>query len=195
MENSYLFDLIYHGSEERNIEYKSSMPWEACKDKVLVACLAFANTKDGGSLIFGVDDEKMNCIPSGMEIVHFKSFNQDLVQDYINKFADPYVDLKVSHVDLDNKLFVVIQVNEFDELPIICKKDGAKVQNGDIYIRPKRKNESVRVSCQSEMREILDMALLKSIEIKMAMCRNFLPQDITMIDTDQASYAAQLGDL
>lgn len=50
-------NLIFHGSEERNLEYKSSISWSqpATKAKVIIGCLAMANIPDGGIIIFGVD--------------------------------------------------------------------------------------------------------------------------------------------
>jgi len=51
-------DLIYHGSEERNIEYKSTMSWNdiATKTNLVVSSLAMADIPDGGVLIFGEDE-------------------------------------------------------------------------------------------------------------------------------------------
>ena len=159
-------DLIYHGSEERFLEYKSSMSWDdiATKTKVVIACLAMANIPDGGVLIFGVDEISKGVYEAnGMKEEDVDSFNQDNVSDYVNGFADPYVELKLNKVTDDAKKFIVIQIQEFDELPIVCKKDGEKICRGDIYTRPKRKNESVPVPSQNEIREILDLAIDKQM--------------------------------
>lgn len=93
------------------------------------------------------------------------SFNQDDVSDYVNGYADPFVDLKVTKETIeDGRMFVVIQVQEFTEIPVVCKKDGERgVCRGAIYTRPRRKIESVPVPSQTEMREILDLAVDKKI--------------------------------
>lgn len=160
-------DLILHGSEERYLEYKGSMSWDdiSTKTKVVIACLAMANIPDGGSIVFGVDEEpKGTFCANGMREADVKSFKPDEITSYVNNFADPYVDLKVSIVLEQEKSFVVIQIQEFNDLPIVCKRSGENgVRCGAIYTRPRRKIESVPVPSQNEMREILDLALDKKM--------------------------------
>lgn len=164
MADQMLVDLILHGSEERNIEYKGSMNWNDIntKIKVVKTAMSMANLKDGGFMIFGVEEDDTGiCRATGMDLEDADSFNQDDVMDYVNKYADPYVELKVERVELNENVFIVIQISEFEELPVICKKNGEKLYRGSIYTRPRRKNESVPISSQTEMRELIERAVDK----------------------------------
>jgi predicted HTH transcriptional regulator len=147
MGEDYFRDQIFHGTEERNLEYKRSMLWGSndTKEKVVIACLAMANTPDGGTIVFGVDEdkEKSQFFANGMLQEHAESFKQDNVSDYVNRFADPYIDIKVSRVVIDTRIFVTIQVQEYQEYPIVCKLDGQKIKCGDICVWQNR-NHPVR---------------------------------------------------
>ena len=199
MAEENLIDLILHGSEERNLEYKSSMPWDdnTTKLKVTKTAMSMANIKDGGILIFGVDEvDSGQFKPIGMKKNDAESFNQDDVMDYINGYADPYVDLKVEKIEYDGKLFVIIQIKEFDELPVVCTKSGQDLNKGNVYTRSRRKYESVPVSSQTEMREILEMAVDKRIRKlrKQLFQWGFIKQK-TIEDIDSEKFKDQLGDL
>jgi predicted HTH transcriptional regulator len=166
MPDKNIIDLIIHGSEERNLEYKRSMSWKdnSTKIKVTKTSMAMANIPDGGVMIFGVDEISHRYFePRGMNTNDANSFTQDDISDYVNGYADPFVELTVERVDYDGKLFVVIQIREFDELPVVCKKDGQDLVRGAIYTRPRHKFESVPVPSQTEMREILEMAIDRRI--------------------------------
>lgn len=157
--------LISHGQEERNLEYKQSMSWSelAAKMKVTKSAMAMANISDGGYIVFGVKKIGEVYEPEGMQTDHADSFKQDDVMEWINKYADPYVELIVSLAERDGKPFIVIQAQEFDQLPVVCKKDGEGLKRGDIFTRSRRKHETARVGSQTEMREILDLAVDKEI--------------------------------
>lgn len=162
-----LIDLVLHGSEERNLEYKRSLSWNDAitKAKVVKSALAMANIPDGGAIVFGVEEIRPRVFePKGMDPTDAGAFNQDDVQEYVNEYADPYVDLKVTPVQHDGKDFIVIQISEFEEIPVLCRKDGQEgLRRGGIYTRPRRKFESILVPSQNEMREILDLAVDKHI--------------------------------
>ena len=54
-------------------------------------------------------------------------------------------------------------IGEFTQLPVVCKKNGKDLKRGDIFTRSRRKYETARVGSQTEMREILDLAVDKEI--------------------------------
>jgi len=200
MDNKFFIDLILNGSEERNLEYKQSMSWKdkSTKAKVVRTSLSMVNIRDGGVMIFGVEQTSNGKFkPSGMEAKHVDTFSQDEVQEYINEFADPYVDLTVTNFKYDNKCFVIIQIKEFDEIPVVCKKCGVDVNKGQIFTRPRRKIESVPVSSQTEMREILEMALDKNIRKIRESLSNwcFIGEVLTPSKIDEDEFKRQLGDL
>lgn len=159
-----LVELILHGAEERNLEYKASMNWNEVetKSKVTRAAMSMANIRDGGVIIFGVNEISRGVFePCGMSPEDADSFNQDDVQSSVNKYADPFVDMTVDRVEYRGRSFIVIQVSEFEELPVVTKKSGVNIKRGEIYTRSRRKNESAPVSSQTEMREILEISFDK----------------------------------
>ncbi|MFC1916643.1 helix-turn-helix domain-containing protein [Chloroflexota bacterium] len=167
MSDEALLELIYHGREERNLEYKRSINWEepATKAKIAKSAMAMANLPDGGAIVIGVEKTGEAYDEVGMEQGHIESFRQDDVMEYINeKYANPYVELTVRPVSKDNKSFTVIQVQEFGQLPVICKNDGLEnLKRGALFTRSRVKHETVQVRRQTEMREILDLAVDKEI--------------------------------
>ena len=72
-------------------------------------------------------------------------------------------DLKLFQIH--GKSFVVIQIQEFKELPIICKKNYRDIlEQGRIYTRTFRKPESSPSLTSSEIREIIDLAIQKQYQ-------------------------------
>ena len=51
-------DLIFHGREERNLEYKSDIKWDTAqiKAKLTKTILSMCNIKDGGTIVIGVSE-------------------------------------------------------------------------------------------------------------------------------------------
>jgi excisionase family DNA binding protein len=157
---------ILWGREERNLEYKQSMGWGTAetKAKLTKSVLAMSNLRDGGLIIIGVSRQSDDSYEAeGMAKSDFDSFVQDHIAAHINEFADPYVDLVlIKHALDDGRLFCILEVAEFAELPVVCKRDGVeKLRRGATYIRSRRMNETVEVPSQVEMREILDLAIEK----------------------------------
>ena len=159
-----LISLILHGAEERNLEYKASMNWgeNATRSKVVRAAMSMANIRDGGAIVFGVEETAPGEFQAvGMPDRDADSFNLDDVMDAVNKYADPFVEMEVDRVIWQGRQFVVIQVKEFEEIPVVCRKSGVNLKRGAVYTRSRRKNESVPISSQTEMREVLEMSFDK----------------------------------
>jgi len=191
-------DLIFHGREEKNLEYKSDIKWDTAeiKAKLTKTILSMCNIKDGGTIVIGVTEKDEVFKPTGLSKENFNSFKQDDISAFVNEYADPYVEIFVKRIEIDSMKFVVIQIGEFSELPVICKKDGAEgLFRGNIYTRPKRKNESVKVPSQVEMREIIEMAVEKS-QIKLLRRIKSSGYDIVSVDEkNKELFDEQLGGL
>jgi len=166
MESQELLDLVRHGREERNLEYKRSVNWKDKKirDRITKTVLSMSNIRDGGAIVVGVEQIGEAFKTTGMKAKDLDSFTQDGLSSYINEFADPFAEITVSKVSDEKSTFVVIQVEEFAELPVVCKRDGEhNLRRGAIYTRTRRKYESAELPSQAEMREILDLAVEKGI--------------------------------
>jgi hypothetical protein len=162
-----LVSLITSGRERRNLEYKQTMSWAdpATKAKIVKSALAMANLRDGGAIVIGVERQKDDSyLTVGMQQGDYDSFNHDHVSVEVNNFADPFVQLSVEKRELDGRRFAIIVVSEFEELPVVCKRDGLeRLRVGAIYCRPRRKHETVEVPSQTDMREMLDLAAEKKV--------------------------------
>ena len=197
MSDESLLELVYHGREERNLEYKRSMSWNepATKAKIVKSSMAMANLPDGGVIVIGVEKRGEACEAVGMEQGQIESFKQDDVMQYVNeKYADPYVELTVRSVSKDKRSFLVIQVHEFAQLPVICKHDGLEnLKQGALFTRSRVKYETVQVKSQTEMREILDLATDK--EIRRLRSRGLLPLVALPSKADKQAFEQQRGGL
>jgi len=157
-----LIDLIRHGREERNLEYVGPSSWSEIRAKVIKTILAMSNIQDGGAIVIGVEDSTF--VPKGLSSSQSASFDQDDISVYLNNYADPYAEITVSHEEWEGQQFVVVQVNEFSEIPVICKRDGDRgLRTGAMFTRPRRKIETAEVPSQAEMREIIELATEKGI--------------------------------
>ena len=157
-----LLDLIEHGIEERNLEYKGPFPWT---DKELIgklckSIMAMSNLRDGGAIIIGVEEEpKGTWTPVGLSATDVMTFNQDDIADFVNGYASPSARFSTRIVKREEKPYVVIEVQRFAEVPIVCRKSGpAGLRPGAMYTRSFKKIETVEVGSEEEMRESLEMA-------------------------------------
>lgn len=166
MSTEEIINLIYLGSELRNLEYKSSMSWNepSTKTKVIKAILSMSNIRDGGYLIFGVEDDSFK--PVGMTDSDYDSFELDDIKSKVSSCADPYTDFEVEKIEYEGKKFIVFKINEFDKTPVLCKSGGPEniLKVGGLYTRSKRMNESTIVKSTSDLRDIIELAVDKEIQ-------------------------------
>jgi len=135
------------------------------KAKITKTILAMSNTRDGGVIIIGMKEgQNKQYEPLGLSKTEADSFNHDDMSAYVRDYADPYVNFTVQRIECNRKLFVCIQVKEFDEIPVICKKDGQDLKKGAIYVRSRTKNESAEASTQAEMRDLMEIATEKGVQ-------------------------------
>jgi hypothetical protein len=191
--------LIGNGREERHVEFKRTMNWSdsITKSKVVKTAMAMANLRDGGSIVFGMERQADDSyVAAGMKPEDYESFKQDDVSTEVNNYADPFVELAVQKAERGGRLFVIIQIREFLDVPILCKRDGAeRLRNGAIYVRPRRKTETAELPSQVDLREILELAVEKKIrsfysQVERVGARLAVPEDHSA-----KAFSEQLGGL
>jgi hypothetical protein len=191
--------VVGNGREERHVEFKRTMNWSdsITKSKVVKTAMAMANLRDGGSIVFGMERQADDSyVAAGMKSEDYESFKQDDVSMEVNNYADPFVELAVQKAEREGRLFVIIQIREFLDLPILCKRDGAeRLRNGAIYVRPRRKTETAELPSQVDLREILELAVEKKIrsfyaQVERVGARLAIPED-----DDAKAFSEQLGGL
>lgn len=193
-----LVQLILHGREERNLEYKGRVAWNDAdlKARITKTILSMCNIPDGGAIVIGVEEQNESFVPTGLSGPDLGSFSQDGVSSHVNEYADPFAEVEVSRVSHSGADYVVIQVREFSEIPVICKRDGpVNLRRGAIYTRTRRMNETAEVPGQAEMREILDRATEKAIRVLHARLGRAGLDVVERQAEDNRRFDEQLGDL
>lgn len=190
--------LVTLGNESPSLEYKSSMSWRDSLTQAIVVkeALALANTRDGGTIVFGVTDGTF--VPEGMAQSDFDSFENDKIADRVNLYAEPRIQTTVRKGRIGDKLFVLIGVEPRRDSPVICEKDGgppaAQIYAGDIYIRPVGKPEARRVQNAQEMRELVERARDFEVEkLRQGHPSAFLPDVETVVEQAIQTAMERLG--
>ena len=152
---------LHNYAETRECEFKSGRPWHDLKLKIVKGALALSNIAGGGYIIIGVDENKTNPYePNGMSKDYSDTYNQDDVSEFVNRYTDPHVDVELRWLSQSSQYYVVIQISQFENEPIICKKGcGNAIVKGRIYCRAHKKVESTSSLSVSEMREIIELAV------------------------------------
>lgn len=163
-----LQDALSLGYESRSFEVKG--PGDLSDNvfcaKVARAVMAIGNLRDGGLVCIGVDENHMANAAPGLSGEQLQAWsNYDDVTDKLARFSDPPVSFNVQPMTMENGVsIVVLDIQEFDHVPHVCKRDSQGVlQKGMTYVRPRGKPESVPVPSYLEMRELLDLATTKGV--------------------------------
>lgn len=183
-----LKEYITHGREETHIEYKASLRWtkkpKKRKDviaifKIAKAMLAMSNHPNGGVIVVG-EKEKGNgeFKPTGMSKTNYDSFKYDDISRYVKGLSSPQVQFTITRgvmsIDEKDRRFVIIQVTESSEFPVICTKTerydesrpadrkNIALRENTIYIRAKSPIESREISNVEEWRELIYRIMEKS---------------------------------
>ena len=130
------------------------MSWD--RNTLVKDILSMANIIDGGRIVIGVEDETFH--RQGLTEEQIQTYNIDIMRDGIAPFADPRVEFRCEIVaDRDGRHYAIIDVSPFDDIPVICKREGADVHAGTIYFRSRsRRPQSARVDNSSDMRDIIE---------------------------------------
>jgi len=103
--------LVRLRREDRFLEYKESGAWNDLKDKIAKTALGMANIRDGGTIVLGVSERSGQFEPEGVSTEHLATYHSDEVQDYIHRFADPYVRTELQPFEDGNRSFLAIVVH------------------------------------------------------------------------------------
>lgn len=167
MTDAEFAELLEAGRERPNIEYKGPGSWTELpfRARIVRAILAMCNTRDGGQIVVGVEQQQETYVPIGLTPTQLATFQEETMQDGTAEYAAPYVLFTREIRQHNGAQFVAIAVQEFDQVPVICKKDyQAILQRGAIYVRSRtRRPESVSVSTESDMRDLIELAVDKGI--------------------------------
>ncbi len=200
MDNEKFEELLSLGHELAGIEFKGpgSRKDKAFAAYVIRACLGMANRRGGGQIVIGVI-QSASTHPEGIGLseAQASTWNHDEISDTLSDYADPSVSFAAEHIAYKEKTFVIITVSEFEDVPVICKKDYADIlRKGACYVRPRRKPETSEIPTQEDMRDLLDLAVQKRLRsfISLANAAGMSP-GTTPKPLDDASFEAQASDI
>lgn len=191
---------ISPGHEQRSVEFKGAGPRtnKQLLVQVIRAALGMTNHRDGGIIIVGIDEngEGQPQI-TGLSQEDLKTWGYDALADSLAEYADPTIPFDVEIVDYKSSKFVVIHVQEFIDVPIICKKSYPDVlRAGACYVRPRRKPETSEPPTHADMQDLLNLAIEKGVRRFISQTRVAgLAISSEKIATDQDYYNNQISEL
>jgi predicted HTH transcriptional regulator len=186
MNSDQLEQLIEGQQETDSVEFKAAMLWD--HKSLIKDILALSNTIDGGVIIIGIEDRTFHRQGVTQEMID--SYDIDIMKDQVAPFADPRVVFSKKIVqDLGGLDYVVIEVSTFDDLPVICARDGTGLHAGTIYFRSRSaRPASARVSNSSDLREILEASIVRRT-------RQLRRTGFVLAKSSQHDFESELGGL
>jgi len=166
-----LEELLALGHESRSFEVKGPGSPGGLKDKAYLgqiakAVMAMGNLRDGGLVCLGIDEPRMREMRPGLSAEQVAQWSDyDQVHTAMASLVDPPPGFQPLLFRLSSGCdVVVLEVDEFDDVPHLCRADvGDVLQAGAMYVRPRGMPRSVRVPDAREMRDVLDIATDKAV--------------------------------
>jgi predicted HTH transcriptional regulator len=194
-------EIFARGHEATGVEFKGPGPLSdrRLSAQVVRAVLGMANKRDGGLVIIGVGDAGGVLNPVGLNDQDLATWRYDDVADRLATYADPSVSFDLEVKEYNGNRYVVLHVEEFADIPVLCKRDYQGVlRDGACYVRSHRKPETSEIPTQADMRDLLDLATEKSLQkwITQAVRAGIIAfPTVIPPPTDQELLDQQLGDL
>ena len=203
MTDAEFLDILRRGYETRRVECKAAGPRT---DKQLLARVAravmgMANLRDGGLVIIGVNDDHGSLSEGGLNVNDLKTWKYDDVKSSLAEFMSPTADIDIEQFDCNGRTYVLIHVDEFVEVPLLCARDYQAaggtmvVRRGACYVRSRRKTETAEIATYEEMRELLDLAIDKGVARFLARARRSGLAVPAPQAADDKPFEDELGDL
>jgi hypothetical protein len=191
--------ILQYGRETRAIEFKGPGTADELRHlaPIIRAMLAMANRRDGGRIVVGVVEQSGVCNSVGLSNDELASWSDhDSISDRVAVYADPSIDFTIREMSNSaGQRFVVLEVGEFDSVPVICRKSYDNVlADGACYVRPRRKPESVPVRSAADMRDLIELATEKELRRILGTTRR-AGVELAQHTTDAGRFDEQLGEL
>jgi predicted HTH transcriptional regulator len=182
METEELESKIEAQAETQTTEFKGACSWSA--SQLAKDILALSNVQDGGAIIVGVEDKTY--ARQGVTTDQRATYDADIMKDQMSAYADPHVNFSVAFPkDRTGLEYVAIRVYQFEEIPVICRKDSIDTRAGVIYYRNKnRRIESAAVSNSYDMRDIIELATVRMMQRKQRFGYVVTPADKQKFDEE-----------
>lgn len=197
---------ILASGESDNIDAKGPMSWDGAVSSASLAkdVAAFANSRDGGVLVIGKDEPSDGQFElTGLTKQQADSFETTKVASWINAKFSPPVSLICHRQEFENKLFVIITIAEFNDVPIFCTKsyphpnDPKKLllKERTIYVRNSNA-ESAPIGTVEELRALIGLATKKRADQLLETLHAMLKgQPLVAGPSDKDKYDTELAEV
>jgi predicted HTH transcriptional regulator len=169
MDSAQFAEFLQLGREQHSVEFKGAHPRtdRLFFAKVVRAILGMANRRDGGYIVIGVEERESALDPVGLDAATASTWTFESLTAGLAEYADPHVEVDLRNVAHENRLFLSIRVEEFEDVPVLCRKTyqsatGVILREGACYVRPRRKLETSEIATYADMRELIDLATEKN---------------------------------
>jgi len=198
--------------ERKNVEFKPSLPWPSGEQKlkrsykaqeVIRSILGMSNIRNGGLIILGVKRNRTTKkhFREGMKKADLEIYDPDQIFDCVRNYGSPEPRFEVKNIQYEKKYFIVFVIQDFLYSPIICRnnKKIKKLANGAIYIRT-HKPETKKIGTEEEMREVIDLAVEKELDLFSGRLQRFL-KSISLVKipktqiSDIQKFKTEIGDV
>jgi hypothetical protein len=159
---------INTGLEAPEIDFKESAPWNGLRWRIVRTLLGMANIPYGGLVLIGASERGDVWDFSGITAMHYATYDADDIAALVDVYASPSARVQSAVHTVQGSAqglpFLVISVDEFDDVPIVCKKTGptgSKLVEGEVYIRPPGVPRTIRVQQAEQMHDLLESAAEK----------------------------------
>ncbi len=150
-------------------------------------------------MVIGIVDTGRALQQVGVSESDLATWRYDDVADRIAAYADPSVSFDLEIREYNGRRYVVLQVEEFADVPVLCKRAYDNVlRDGGCYVRTRRKPETTEIPTQADMRDLLDLAIEKGVIRYLRRAQEvgmLVTPAIISSATDQQRFDEQLGDL
>ncbi len=186
-------NIVYRGVESEELDYKAAIDWKKLsrvgKSKFVRHCLAMANTK-GGYIVVGVGEDSAGqpALFTGLTPAQAKSFDPTIIGNFVNRYADPEIDITIERPIVDGKRYAIFVIRAFSSIPHVCAYGmNEELQQGVFYIRT-ADAASREAHRASEIHTIIQRALRNQRELLGRMIRGVLYENRDMPIENAASH-------
>jgi predicted HTH transcriptional regulator len=163
--------LLFNPKETRTRDNRSNTGWPPPKTsgrlQLIRDIIAFSNTVDGGTLVFGIENDTHRLV--GLSDKELRSFDKSAIYEALKTFASPIPDFDIERGQIDGNWYVAVVVREFSEVPTICRQSAEAqvgsnpklktvLRAGSLYIRTEGA-QTVEIDTEQLMRDLLDLAV------------------------------------
>ena len=176
-----LIPYIDAAGENDNIDAKGPMEWDGAEHSAGLAkdIMAFANSRDGGAIVIGKEERNTNeFVKVGLSDPQAATFETSNVAKWVNARCQPDVNLVCYRVPHEGKVFMVILIKEFQDVPVICTKGYGSgkdtiLRQGTLYVRTANA-ESAPLGTVEQVRTLIGLSTTKRADELLAMFQSMM---------------------